>query len=147
MTEQISIPLPDARAVSGRSAAIGDPDDILRNPRLSSAEKRAILADWASDAHSVKDHPALRQLDDGSVVDVDEILRALQALDAGADQAEITRGPFEGSAGKFLSRWRSAFRPRRDDDDDPPPCPASAALPMRLRLVSARSDGNCIQFA
>src|SRR4051812_25040058 len=51
---------------------LGHPDDVVRHPRMTLAEKRAVLAAWASDAHAVEDAPGLRQLDDGSLVAVDE---------------------------------------------------------------------------
>ena len=38
------------------------PDDVLKDPHLTSTEKRAILASWASDASSVSDEPTKRWL-------------------------------------------------------------------------------------
>ena len=38
------------------------PDDVLKDPDLSVAEKRAILRSWASDASAVQDDPTLRWL-------------------------------------------------------------------------------------
>jgi len=38
------------------------PDDVLKDPDLSVAEKRAILSSWASDASAVQDDPTLRWL-------------------------------------------------------------------------------------
>lgn len=64
------------------SGAYGQrPDDIVDDATLSAAQKRAILASWASDARAVIDAPALRQLDNGDVVDIDTILDALKRLD------------------------------------------------------------------
>lgn len=110
----------------------GRPEDVLDDPRLSAQEKRAVLASWASDANAVPHLPALRQLPDGSVVKLDDILHALKALD---DSDEIS---VQKSGGLL---WRRSFRRRRpmmrqwlrhkqgrDDDDDPPPCPVSAAI-------------------
>jgi hypothetical protein len=57
------------------------PDKVLRHPRLTRGEKRALLSSWASDAHAVENQPTLRRLDDGTVLPVDEILRALKSLD------------------------------------------------------------------
>ena len=71
--------------VAGKAASdgvpFGHPDDVLRHPTMSIAEKRALLASWASDARAIPGVPILRQLDDGSVLMVDQILRALTALD------------------------------------------------------------------
>ena len=57
------------------------PAQVLRNPALSTDEKRALLASWASDAHAVEDAPSLRRLEDGTVLHIDSILEALKALD------------------------------------------------------------------
>ena len=59
-----------------------NPHDVVRDPRLSVAEKRAILASWASDAGAVASNPALRAPTPlKSPVPVSEILEALLALD------------------------------------------------------------------
>jgi hypothetical protein len=69
------------------------PGDVFRHPRavlahpgLSRAEKRTILASWASDARAVESCPTLRCLPGcrAEPVPVDEILAALQALDGGS---------------------------------------------------------------
>lgn len=38
------------------------PRDVLKDPGLTLAEKREVLASWASDASSVRDEPGLRWL-------------------------------------------------------------------------------------
>ena len=116
--------------------SLAHPEDVLDHPAMSVTEKRALLASWASDARAVPAVPILRQLDDGSIVKVDEILRALKALD-GQQQLE----PCQDRTGKS---WRPPFgrRPRKkwtswipqrrtDDDNDPPPCPALAVIPPK----------------
>ena len=60
------------------------PDQVLHHPSLSVEEKRALLSSWASDRRAVENAPALRRLDSGATVCVDEILAALAALPAGA---------------------------------------------------------------
>jgi len=57
------------------------PDEVLACDSLSNRERRAILANWASDAHAVESRPTLRQLESGAIVPLTEILAALQALD------------------------------------------------------------------
>jgi hypothetical protein len=130
----------DARmACPGAQRLIGHPDDVVRNPDMSLADKREVLARWASDAHAVENAPALRQLDDGSVVEVDGILRALRALDEAAGTgAPQTPGwtPYPHKRGAFLSRLRTG-RGRRPDDDDPPPRPALAAVPVKIVVTDA----------
>ena len=118
---------------------LGNPEDIVRNPRLSVAEKREILARLASDAHAVEDAPVLRQLDDGSVVAVEDILRALKSLDADEGGATAGRPAWKPQArhrGSLLARLIFVRGPG-DDDDDPPPRPASAAYPVRIKLADA----------
>jgi len=59
------------------------PREVLAHPGLSSAEKRGLLASWASDACAVESCPALRCLPGcrAEPVPVDEVLAALLALD------------------------------------------------------------------
>lgn len=38
------------------------PRDVLKDPLLEAADKRAILSSWASDASAVQDEPTLRWL-------------------------------------------------------------------------------------
>ena len=60
------------------------PNDVVAHPTLSLAEKRAILASWASDAAAIASCPALRAPEGlKNPVSIDEILEALQALDGG----------------------------------------------------------------
>ena len=39
------------------AAAFNHPDDVLSHSRLTVAEKRVLLASWASHAHAVDDMP------------------------------------------------------------------------------------------
>jgi hypothetical protein len=57
------------------------PGEVVRDPSLTKAQKRAVLASWASDAHAVVDAPSLRRLDDGTTLEIDAILDALKQLD------------------------------------------------------------------
>jgi hypothetical protein len=118
---------------------LGHPDDVVRHPQLTVAEKREVLARWASDAHAVEDAPALRQLDDGSVVAVDAILQALKSLDCDQGRTTAERPAWKPHArkrGSLLSRFRIPSR-RSDDDYDPPPRPASSAYAVRIELADA----------
>ncbi len=55
---------------------------VLGHAPLSRGEKRALLAEWASDACSVEGRPGWRQIPgSGAVVVIDDILNALRALD------------------------------------------------------------------
>ena len=46
----------------GRNRRFTFPHEVVEDPSLSNAEKRAILAEWASDASAVESFPALRLL-------------------------------------------------------------------------------------
>lgn len=60
------------------------PRDVVADTHLSIAEKRAILASWASDASAIASCPALRAPEGlKAPVSIDEILEALSALDDG----------------------------------------------------------------
>jgi hypothetical protein len=124
------------------TAALMHPDDVISNLQLTPAQKREILASWASDARAVHDMPALRQLDNGAIVRVDDVLRALSALD---DDRFSQYRPFPSSLTPQRQHRRPVAWPKvalrrrpSDDDDDPPPCPATIAKPRHGPL----SDGE-----
>jgi hypothetical protein len=59
-----------------------EPSDVVRDHRLSLAERRAILSSWASDACAVVSCPMLRGAPFGKQpVEVEKILDALKELD------------------------------------------------------------------
>jgi hypothetical protein len=62
--------------------AFSHPNEVLDHPELSQAERRAILASWASEARAVEGAHWMRCLDNGSVVTLAEVLDALRKLDA-----------------------------------------------------------------
>jgi len=58
------------------------PHQVLRHALLSRGEKRALLAEWASDAYTIEGRPGWRQIPgSGAVIVIDDILDALRALD------------------------------------------------------------------
>jgi hypothetical protein len=60
--------------------AFEHPRDVVSNPSLSLAQKRAILASWASDASAIASCPSLRAPEGlKAPVAIDEILEALCA--------------------------------------------------------------------
>ena len=80
------------------------PRDVVRDATLTTAEKRAILSSWASDACAIESMPALRQIPaSGRVVKFDEVIDALQELDGNAGDIGMEepqrrhRGPDRGS--------------------------------------------------
>ena len=81
--------------------AFEHPRDVVSHPNLSLAEKRAILASWASDASAIASCPSLRAPEGlKAPATIDEILEALCALD---------EGPRHPPGGKPM-RLRSADR-------------------------------------
>lgn len=119
------------RRISSQAGS-SNPIQHIVSSGLSIAEKRELLSAWASDARAVPDAPALRKLDTGTIVDIDDILDALKTLDSPGLEARV---PEQAESMWGLKRLRrngwvpAVFRGRRtdDDDDDPPPCPAVIA--------------------
>nr|WP_246801316.1 hypothetical protein [Bradyrhizobium genosp. L] len=90
------------RPTMRRGDAFEHPLDVLRDNFLTTAEKRAILASWASDAAAVTSNPALRAPAGlKPPATVDEIRAALRVLD---------EGPKHPPGGK-PARLRSTVRP------------------------------------
>jgi hypothetical protein len=76
------------------------PRDVVRDDTLTTAEKRAILSSWASDACAVESMPALRHiLGSGHIVKFDEVIDALQELDGKADDIGGMEKPQRRSRG------------------------------------------------
>ena len=64
------------------SKAFDHPRDVVKDPDLTTCEKRAILSSWASDACAVESAPALRHPPGAKrPVTFDEVVDALQSLD------------------------------------------------------------------
>ena len=128
------IPFPAATPARPDAAIYTGPDDVVGDPNLTLADKRALLASWVSDARAVENAPTLRRLDSGALVEVDAVLDALRLLDRGG---VVVRLPTR------------AARPQRPDDDDPPPTPARMAIPAPAPRVEAygrprRSAGRAV---
>ena len=65
------------------------PRDVTQDATLTTAEKRAILSSWASDACVVESMPALRQTPgSGCIVRFDDVIDALRELDGKPDSVE-----------------------------------------------------------
>ncbi len=72
----------DLNAILHPGSVFDHPRDVLADATLTRAEKRAILASWASDAAAVTSCPALRAVPGaGQPVSIDDILEALSSLD------------------------------------------------------------------
>lgn len=117
------------------------PDDVLADASLSRSDKRAILASWASDRRAVENSPALRRLDSGALVGIDEILSAMARLDepeADRSASGSWRLSFGRRHGPTMIRLPRRLSPRgRDEDDDDPPPSAAVAVPRRPVFTKA----------
>ena len=85
--------------------AFSHPSEVLDHPELSHAERRAILASWASDARAVEGAHWMRCLDNGAVVTLAEVLDALRKLDA---QTALRPGRTQMSGASVLATPASA---------------------------------------
>jgi len=84
------------------SGAFRTPMEVVNDPDMTTQEKRAILASWASDACAVEAAPDLRLPTPGSLVRFDDIMDALKRLDAeAADQPKSVNR---------ARRWKDLYR-------------------------------------
>jgi hypothetical protein len=70
----------DLDALLHPARAFAHPLDVVRDRDLTSHEKRAILASWASDAHAVEAAPGLHRTQEGGAIQFDEVMDALRVL-------------------------------------------------------------------
>ena len=93
----------DLNALLHPGSVFDHPKDVLADTSLSRAEKRAILASWASDAAAVASCPSVRAVPGAStLVSIDDILEALSSLDRGP------RHPPGGKTQRLKSTDRAA---------------------------------------
>jgi hypothetical protein len=107
--------------------------EVVGDHGLTLADKRALVASWASDVLAAEDRPSLRRSGNGAVIRVDDIMAALSSLDVDEFRDE-----------KWLALSKSfARRPRRPtsrrrslrlNDDD------KLRVFGQLRDTSARAD-------
>jgi hypothetical protein len=134
-TMQIS---PEKISAGLNTSSLNHPEQVVSDRSLTLEQKREVLASWASDRHAIPDKPNLRQLDSGAILEVKEILKALQVLDTLEGSLGQVHGPFERRLDIRRPRrtafpgWKpqTSHRDDQDDgDDDPPPLPACAMPP------------------
>jgi hypothetical protein len=96
-----------AAPLRGAPAIYTHPDEVLSDPKLAPAEKKALLASWISDARAVENAPTLRQLECGAVIEVDVLRRALLSLDERTSDHmdDARRPPRLGRRRSLLARW------------------------------------------
>jgi hypothetical protein len=71
----------DLTALLRPAQAFAHPTDVVNDCDLTLAEKRAILASWASYACAVEANPGLRRTPASAMVSFDDIIDALRTLD------------------------------------------------------------------
>jgi hypothetical protein len=121
----------DCAAMS--SARLTAPRDVLLDSAMSTEDKRALLASWASDLRAVENWPALRRLDDGTELHIDDIIEALKTLDTppGQQLQQAAVLPFPNH------RLRRQLNHNESDDDDPPPAVMAMGLPVTCQEMDA----------
>ena len=65
------------------------PREIVADPELTVARKRAMIARWMSDINALPNFPAIRRSPAGVTVVVDELQYALEQLDEMVDPAAM----------------------------------------------------------
>lgn len=116
------------------------PRDVTSDPKLTTAQKRAVLASWISDSRAVEDAPSSRRIDSGAVVHIGDIRQALVSLHELALPGRAAKLPQSAHTLGVVSRWLSRVSsPKRsnDNDDDPPPAPSGFGIPFRPTFVAA----------
>jgi hypothetical protein len=140
--DQPTIALPADDLLSRKSRTLAHPEEVVDDQELTLADKRSLLASWASDALAIEDSPSLRQLASGAVVHVGDVMAALKSLDLDEtrhEAAAIFFQSFPRRRSKPAAR-RPKFRP--EDDDDPPPSAASAKIPAARNALIACIGGG-----
>ncbi len=93
---------PELNSLLHPASAFDRPEDVVRDPDLTTEEKRAILSSWASDACSVESQPGVPP---GAKhpVSFDEIVDALRSLDS-----------------EPLPKWKRVIRRARSGSNENP---------------------------
>ena len=107
----------DIDALLHPSRAFRHPMDVVRDTDMTIAEKRSVLASWASDACSIESNPALRAAATGNVVSYDEIIDALQSLDAGQSADTAAYAFKRRQRRRRWSDWKGRRRGGPDNGD------------------------------
>jgi hypothetical protein len=97
----------DFDALLHPSKAFRHPLDVVRDADMTVAEKRSVLASWASDVCAIESNPALRETASGSIVNYDEIIDALQSLDAGQSPETVTHAFKRRQRRTRWTRWKA----------------------------------------
>lgn len=117
----------DFHAFIHPAAVFQTPEDVLRDPTMSDAEKRVVLSSWASDANVVESQPWLRQVPGADhPVPIAAILAALRRLD----------GDEPPPKGGMAIRWRGLARRLAPADCVAADSVAAKARPRQAALAA-----------
>jgi hypothetical protein len=91
------------------------PRQVLASPFLDQAQKRCVLAAWASDAFAVEGRPWLRQIPGSSrAISIGDILSTLRTLDGDDSPPAISqRMPRPSPAKRTRAIGQTAFEVKR----------------------------------
>jgi hypothetical protein len=90
---------------------------VVRDTDMTVAEKRSVLTSWASDACAIESKPALRASATGNVVSYDDIIDALQSLDAGQSADTVIYAFKRRQRRRRWSDWKGRRRGGPDNGD------------------------------
>jgi hypothetical protein len=93
------------------------PLDVVRDTDMTVAEKRSVLASWASDACAIEYNPALRASATANVVSYDDIIDALQSLDPGQSADTVIYAFKRQQRRRRRSDWKGRRRGGPDNGD------------------------------
>ena len=142
VADQSNIAPPTDDVLSRKSQTFAHPDEVVDDQGLTLADKRSLLASWASDALSIEDTPSLRQLASGAVVCVDDVIAALKSLDLQEPRHEVAATFVRSFPRRHSKPSARRLKLRPEDDDEPPPRAARAIVPAGRGILIAGNGGN-----
>jgi len=126
----------DFQALLHPGTVFDHPKDVVSHPDLTLAEKRAILASWASDASAIASCPALRAPEGlKAPVSIDAILEALCELDGGPRNPPGGKPNRRFSTSRALAAWGLLTLELRRPSFDPRPQKTTLPNPRRSRAI------------
>jgi hypothetical protein len=128
--------------LSRKSRTFAHPEEVVDDQELTLADKRSLLASWASDALAVEDAPSLRQLASGAVVRVDDVMAALKSLDLDEPRHETAATFFQSFPRRRSKPAARQVKLRPQDDDEPLPPSVSAGIPAARNILIACNGGS-----
>ncbi len=115
----------------GMNDYLTQPMSVVRCATMTTDEKRSMLASWASDERAVLDHPSLRWLDNGCLIEIDEIFAALKQLDQIADHLNPNDLGMRSCRRQHRRTFKRLRKRDRENGDDDPPTPTPATVRPR----------------